>query len=89
MKFKTRLKSEERPSDVCSVSRCKAESTVIDGTHKLDDCNVHLCDRHWQQMCDDEEAEYEAKKRLVQAMRLKPGQSFEPVTACSTPTKGW
>ena len=57
MKLKTRLKSEDRDRNKCSASRCHAVSTVIDATHKRDDCNVYLCDRHWLQLCDEDEAE--------------------------------
>lgn len=91
MRLKTRRKSEERDPNVCSTSRCNLTSTVIDATHKRDDCEVYYCDRHWVQLCDEEDAELKAARkvkhakadkvaraRLAKAMRLKPGQSLQP-----------
>lgn len=68
MKLKTRKRGDDRPSTICSASRCKAVSTIILATGKLDDCDVHLCDRHWEQHCDETEAEaerIEAEKLLA------------------------
>ncbi len=93
MRLKTkRKKSNERDPNVCSVSRCNAEPAIIDATRKHDpDSDVYLCDRHWGQQCDDEDAELEAARAaedaeseaaaramLAKAMRLKPGQSLQP-----------
>lgn len=93
MRLKTkRKKRDERDPNVCSTSRCSAEPTIIDATHKRDpESDVHWCDRHWGQQCDDEDAEFEAaraveyaeadrfaREQLAKAMRLKPGQSLQP-----------
>lgn len=91
MRLKNRRKSEERDPNVCSASRCNLPSTTIDATHNRDDCDIYFCDRHWVQLCNDEEAERSAarkvedakadkaaRKQIAKAMRLKPGQSLQP-----------
>ena len=55
MRLKTIRKCDERDPNVCSASRCTAESMIIDATHKRDDCDVYWCDPHWEQLCDDED----------------------------------
>ena len=78
MKLRPRPKKENRDPNQCSASRCNAEPSIIDATCKLDDCDVHLCQKHWKQRCDEDDAEIEARAMMAKANRLKPGQNIEP-----------
>ena len=62
MKLRQRKKGEARDPTICSVSRCNAEPMIILATGELDDCDVHFCDKHWQQHCAEQDAERETER---------------------------
>ena len=63
MKLKRRKnKDEPRDPNVCAASGCSKVFKVIVATKKLDDCDVPVCDKHYEQYLDEREAEYDARK---------------------------
>lgn len=79
MKLKRRKRSEDRDPDVCATSRCAAAPTIIIATKELDDCDVPLCDKHWQQHCDEQEAEHERQSEVIaRVTNPKPPRGLKP-----------
>jgi len=56
MKFKA-LQGDHYPRDRCAVSRCKAQSEVVDATHRFSKVDVPMCCHHFSERPEPEMAE--------------------------------